>query len=290
VIAPFVGGAFGGKTMVWAGTILTALAARVSGRPVRMTLTREGVYRTVGGRTPSTQRAALGATTDGHLTSLIHTSVTQIGHVGGGPEQVTSQSKHLYAADNILVRQNQVQLDVLSNAVMRAPGESIGTYALEVAVDELAYKLGIDPIDFRMRNEPETNPVDGKKFAHRMLREAYARGAERFGWPLRTPEPGSMRDGKWLVGMGVTSAYHSSWQFTANVAVRLSVDGTVVVRCGFHEMGMGGATAQAQIAADALGVPFSSIRVEYGDTALPTGPGAGGSGQTASVAASLLTA
>jgi xanthine dehydrogenase YagR molybdenum-binding subunit len=290
VIAPYVGGAFGGKTMVWAGTLLTVLAARVTGRPVRMMLTREGVYRTVGGRTPSTQRVALGAGRDGRLTALIHTSVTQVGRVGGGPEQVTSQSRHLYDVPNILLQQNLTELDALSNTVMRAPGESIGTFALETAVDELAGELGLDPIEFRMRNEPERNPIDGKRFAHRMLREAYALGAERFGWADRTPRPGSMRDGRWLVGMGVASAYHPSWQLAANVTVRLSADGRVLVRCGFHEMGMGGATAQAQIAADALGVPFEAVRVEYGDSTLPTGPGAGGSGQTASVAASLLTA
>ncbi|MGW3966693.1 xanthine dehydrogenase family protein molybdopterin-binding subunit [Amycolatopsis sp. NPDC005003] len=290
VIAPFVGGGFGGKGMVWPGTILAALAARATGRPVRLMLTREGVYRTVGGRTPSTQRVALGAGTDGRLTALIHTSVTRTGRVGGGPEQVTSQSRHLYAAENILVQQNLVELDLISNTSMRAPGESIGTYALEASIDELAYRVGVDPIELRMRNEPAVNPIDGKKFAHRMLREAYAQGAERFGWADRTPEPGSMRDGRWLVGMGVASAYHPAWQFAASVTVRLSVDGTVLVRCGFHEMGMGGATAQAQIAADALGVPFEAVRVEYGDSTLPVSPGAGGSMQTASIANSLLAA
>ena len=290
VISPYVGGAFGGKTTIWAGTVLTVLAARVTGRPVRMMLTREGVYRTVGGRTPSTQRVAIGAETDGSMTALIHTSVTQVGRAGGGPEQVTSQSRHLYDAKNILVQQHQVTLDTLPNTFMRAPGESIGTFALEAAVDELAYELGIDPIELRMRNEPERNPIDGKRFTHRALREAYARGAELFGWSARTPQPGSMRDGRWLVGMGVASAYHPAWQLAANVTVRLAADGTVLVRCGFHEMGMGGATAQAQIAADALGVPFEAVTVEYGDSALPTGPGAGGSGQTASVAASLIEA
>jgi len=290
VISPYVGGGFGGKGTIWPGTILAAMAARVAGRPVRMMLTREAVYRTVGGRTPSTQRVALGSDTDGNLTALIHTSVTRVGRVGGGPEQMVSQSRHLYAAENILLQQNLVEMDMLSNTFMRAPGESIGTYALEAAVDELASELGVDPIELRMRNEPATSPLDGKKFAHRMLRESYALGAEKFGWSERTPEPGSMRDGKWLVGMGVASAYHPSWQFPANVTVRISVDGAVLVRCAFHEMGMGGATAQAQIAADALGVGFDTVRVVYGDTDLPTGPSAGGSGQTASVAASLLTA
>ncbi|HEX6344930.1 xanthine dehydrogenase family protein molybdopterin-binding subunit [Umezawaea sp.] len=290
VIAPFVGGGFGGKANVWAGTILTVLAARMTGRPVRMLLTREGVYRTVGGRTPTIQRVALGARPDGHLTSLIHTSVSQLGRVGGMAEPVTSQSSHLYAADNILLKQDVVKLDQIANTSMRAPGEAIGTYAIEVAIDELASELGMDPIALRMRNEPETDPMHGRKFSHRMLREAYARGAERFGWADRAPVPGATRDGRWLVGTGVATAYHPSFQLRANVTVRVSVDGGVLVRCGFQEMGMGGATAQAQIAADALGVPFESVRVEYGDTALPLAPMAGGSAQTASVATSLLAA
>jgi xanthine dehydrogenase YagR molybdenum-binding subunit len=290
VIAQYVGGGFGGKGSIWPGTILTALAARATGRPVRMMLTREGVYRTVGGRTPSIQRVALGAGRDGKLTALVHTSVMRTGRVGGSFEQITSQSGHLYSAENILLRSSSVEQDVIPNTAMRAPGESIGTFALEASIDELAHQLGIDPIDLRMRNEPDRDPLHGKVFSHRMLREAYALGAERFGWHDRTPEPGSMRDGRWLVGMGVASAYHPSWQFTANVTVRLSSDGNVLVRCAFQEMGMGGATAQAQIAADALGVPFEAVRVEYGDSALPTAPGAGGSMQTASVANSVIEA
>jgi xanthine dehydrogenase YagR molybdenum-binding subunit len=290
VVAPFVGGAFGGKTRVWPGTILAVLAARVAGRPVRLMLTREDVYRTVGGRTPSTQRVALGADRDGQLTALIHTSVTQVGRVGGGPEQVVSQSRHLYDAQNILVEQRQLTLDAVSNTSMRAPGEAIGSFALEAAVDELAHRLDLDPIELRMRNEPDRNPLDGKLFGRRGLREAYARGAARFRWADRTPEPRSMRDGRWLVGMGVATAYHPAWQLPANVTVRLSADGTVLVRCAFHEMGMGSATAFGQVAAHALRVPFEAVRVEYGDSDLPAGPGAGGSAQTASVTSSILAA
>ncbi|MFC4013281.1 xanthine dehydrogenase family protein molybdopterin-binding subunit [Nonomuraea purpurea] len=290
MLAPFVGGGFGGKGSVWAGTLLAVLAARATGRPVRLALTREGVYHTVGGRTPSTQRVALGARADGTMTALIHTSVSRIGRVGGGPESITAASRHLYAAENIHLRQNIVELDLLPNTFMRAPGESIGTFGLESAVDELAWELGMDPIELRRRNEPERDPVSGVPFAHRMLREAYELGAERFGWSERVPEAGAMRDGRWLVGMGVATAYHPSMHMAAHVAVRLSADGGVVVRCAFHEMGMGAATAQAQIAADELGVPLEAVRVEYGDTDLPPGPMAGGSVQTASVAASLIEA
>jgi xanthine dehydrogenase YagR molybdenum-binding subunit len=290
VICPFVGGAFGGKTMIWPGTVLTVMAAKVTGRPVRMLLSRKSVYRTVGGRAPSAQRIALGAQVDGKLTALIHTSVTRIGRVGGSGEQIVSASNHLYGAENIRTQQHEVTLDLLANTIMRAPGESIGSFALESAMDELSYKLGIDPLELRLRNEPERNPVDGKKFGHRKLREAYALGASEFGWSSRNPEPGSMRDGKWLVGVGMAAAYHPAWQFAANATVRLNADGTVLIRCGLHEMGMGAATAQAQIAADALDVPVSKVKVEWGDSDLPPAPGAGGSGQTASVAAAVLDA
>ncbi|MEV0384313.1 xanthine dehydrogenase family protein molybdopterin-binding subunit [Nonomuraea sp. NPDC050643] len=290
VLSPFVGGGFGGKGSVWAGTLLAVLAARATGRAVRLALTRESVYHTVGGRTPSTQRVALGADAEGNLTALIHTSVSRTSRIGGMPEQITSGSRHLYAAQNVHLRQNLVQLDLLANTAMRAPGESIGTFALESAVDELAWELGLDPIELRMRNEPERDPLHGKQFAHRMLREAYALGADRFGWRERDPRPGVMRDGRWLVGMGVATAYHPSWRMPASVTLRLGADGGVVVRCGLHEMGMGAATAQAQIAADAMGVPMEAVRVEYGDSDLPPGPGAGGSAQTASAAAGVLAA
>lgn len=290
VICPFVGGGFGGKGFVWPGTVLAVLAARVVGRPVRLALTREGVYRTVGGRAPSVQRVALGAAADGGLTAVVHTSVTRLGRAGGSGEQIVSMTNHLYGAETIHTQQHQVTMDVVANTAMRAPGESIGSFALESAVDELARTLEMDPVALRMRNEPDRNPINGKKFAHRKLREAYALGAEKFGWADRVPEPGSMRDGRWLVGMGVATAFHPSWQMAANATVRLDADGTVLVRSGFHEMGMGAATAQAQIAADALGVPVEAVTVAYGDSDLPTAPGAGGSMQTASVAAAVLAA
>ncbi|MEO3890391.1 xanthine dehydrogenase family protein molybdopterin-binding subunit [Nonomuraea sp. B5E05] len=290
VLSPYVGGGFGGKGFVWAGTLLAVLAARATARPVRLALTREGVYRTVGGRTPTVQRVALGAGADGDLTALIHTSVAMTGRIGGMPEGVISSSQHLYDAATIHLRQRIVQLDLLANTAMRAPGDSVGSFALESAMDELACELGIDPIELRRRNEPARNPMDGKRFTHRMLRETYELGAERFGWRERDPRPGSMRDGRWLVGMGVATAYHSSLTMPASVTVRLAADGTVVVRCALQEIGVGAATVQAQIAADELGVPLEAVRVEIGDSELPPGPGAGGSAQTASAAAGVLDA
>lgn len=290
VIAPNVGGGFGGKGFVWAGTVLCAMAARVAGRPVRLALSREAVFRTVGGRTPTVQRVALGAERDGALTALVHTGISQVGRVGGMPEPVGSQSRHLYAARAILVRQSTTTLDMLPNSAMRAPGEAVGTFGLESGMDALAHELGMDPVELRMRNEPDRDPLDGKRFTRRNLRAAYARGAERFGWADRPPQPRSMRTGRKLLGWGVATAFHMPIQLSADVTVRLGMDGTVLVRCGLHEIGVGVATAQAQIAADALGVPVEAVTVEVGDSALPVGPMAGGSGQTATAAASVLRA
>jgi xanthine dehydrogenase YagR molybdenum-binding subunit len=290
VIARNVGGGFGGKGFVWAGTLLCAMAARMAKRPVRLALTREAVFRTVGGRAPTVQRVALGAERDGTLTALVHTGISQVGRVGGMPEAVGSQSRHLYAARNILVQHSTATLDMLPNSAMRAPGEAVGTFALESGMDALAYELGIDPLELRMRNEPQRDPLGGKPFTHRNLRAAYAHGAQRFGWADRPPQPRSMHDGRRLLGWGVATAFHMPIQLTAEVTVQLGMDGTVLVRCGFHEIGVGAATAQSQIAADALGVPVEAVTVEHGDSALPVGPMAGGSGQTATVAASVLRA
>jgi xanthine dehydrogenase YagR molybdenum-binding subunit len=290
VIAPNVGGGFGGKGFVWAGTVLAVMAARVAKRPVRLALSREAVFRTVGGRSPTVQRVALGAEPDGALTALVHTGISQVGRVGGMPERVGSQSQHLYAARSILVRHSTATLDVLPNSAMRAPGEAVGTFALESGMDALAHELGMDPLALRLRNEPERDPLSGKRFTRRNLRAAYARGAQRFGWADRPMRPRSMRDGRRLLGWGVATAFHMPIQLTADVTVRLGLDGTVVVRCGLQEIGVGAATAQAQIAADALGVPVEAVVVELGDSALPPGPMAGGSGQTATAAASVLRA
>ncbi|SDZ20200.1 xanthine dehydrogenase YagR molybdenum-binding subunit [Micromonospora pattaloongensis] len=290
IISPFVGGAFGGKSRAWPGVLIAAMAARATGRPVRLALTRAGVYHTVGGRTPSTQRVALGADAQGKLTALIHTSVSRTGRVGGMAEPITAASRHLYAVPNIHLSQRSVELDLLSNTFMRAPGEAIGTFALESAVDELAWRMGMDPIALRMLNEPDRDPAGGQRFTHRMLREAYTRGAENFGWHQRDPRAGARRDGPWLVGMGVATAYHPSMRMPASVTLRLHADGTVVMRCGMHEMGMGSATVQAQIVADEMGVPLASVHVEYGDSDLPPSAGAIGSVQTASVAAGVIAA
>lgn len=288
-ISPFVGGGFGGKGSVWNHCILCAAAAKVVARPVKLVLSREGVFRNVGGRTLSEQRVALGANKDGKFTSLIQSGTTATAeHSAFKAEQFTFPARHLYASENFYIGQKIVNLDTVANSFMRAPGESIGTFALESAIDELAYELKIDPIELRKINEPEKDPTKGTEFSHRALTEAYERGAEKFGW--KRSEPRSQKDDKWLVGQGVATAYYPFFRMPASARVRISSDGTAVISAAAHEMGMGTATVQIQHAAERLGLPIDKVSFEYGDSDLPQSPVAGGSNQTASIVASVTAA
>ncbi|MBV9051950.1 MAG: xanthine dehydrogenase family protein molybdopterin-binding subunit [Hyphomicrobiales bacterium] len=290
VISPYVGGGFGGKCL-WDHQILGAAAAKLAGRPVRIVLSRESVFRLVGGRTTTEQRVALGANADGTLAALIHTGVAAMTTHNACPEQFTFPARHLYAAQNIHVAQEVADLDMLANTFMRAPGESVGTFALESAMDELAEALKIDPIELRRRIEPEKDPTSGARFSSRNIVEAYARGAEHFGWSRRNPVPRSQRDGEWLIGMGCATATYPYYRFPgATARITLNADGQAIVAMASHEMGMGTATTQAQAAAERLALPLENVSFEYGDTALPPGTVAGGSSQTASIGAAVIAA
>ena len=291
VIAPFVGGGFGGKGGMWNYTPLCAAAAKVLKRPVKMSLSREGVYRTVGGRTLAEQRIALGAKHDGTLSALLHSGITATTTHGRYAEQCTFPSRHLYGSPNIFIEQKIVNLDTLANTWMRAPGESIGTFALESAMDELAYALRMDPIEVRRLNEPARDPTKNTEFSSRHLTEAYQQGKDKFGWHARNPEPRSQRDGKWLVGQGVATGYYPYFRFPVKARVRISADGKALVQTPAAEMGMGTATVQIQHAADRLGLPLESVTFQYGDSDLADTPVmAGGSNQTASIFAAVQAA
>jgi xanthine dehydrogenase YagR molybdenum-binding subunit len=291
VLAPYVGGGFGGKGGLWNHTPLCAAAAKVVKRPVKLALSREGVYRVVGGRTPAEQRIALGAKRAGELTAVLHSAVTATTSHGRYAEQCTFPVRHLWSAPNLYVEQKIVTLDTVTNTWMRAPGESIGTFALESALDELSYALRVDPIELRRRNEPEKDPTRGTPYSSRRLMEAYDRGAAQFGWTARNPEPRSGRDGKWLVGQGVATAYYPYYRFPAAVRMCLFADGKVLLQAPAAEMGMGTATVQIQHAADRLGVPLANVAFEYGDSRLPDSPlMAGGSNQTATMIGAVRAA
>lgn len=290
VLSPFVGGGFGGKGL-WSHQILAAAASKLANRPVRLVLSRESVYRLVGGRTPTVQRVALGASKDGRLEALIHTGTTAMTTHNNVPEQFTFPARHLYAAATLRLEQKVADMDMLANTWMRAPGESVGTFALESAIDELAHEMAIDPIELRRRWEPERDPTTRSPHSARHLLKAYADGAVRFGWDKRNPVPGRRRDGEWLLGMGVATATYPYYRMPgARARLRLDADGRVTVSTAGHEMGMGTATVQAQHAADRLGVPLEHVSFEYGDSLLPAGAMAGGSSQTAGTVAAVAAA
>ncbi len=290
VTSPYVGGGFGGKTL-WNHHVLAAAASRVAGRPVRLTLSREGVFRIVGGRTTTEQRVAIGADDEGRFTALIHEGVAAMTAHNSCPEQFTFPARHTYAAKAIKVAQRVADMDMLANTFMRAPGESIGTFALESAIDVLAERMGIDPIELRLRNEPDKDPTSGLPFSSRESAKAWRDGAERFGWSRRETKPGARREGEWLIGLGCAGATYPYYRMPGGAArITLSRDGRARVAFPGHEMGMGTATAQAQATSDRLGLDIDRVEIAYGDSDFPGAFIAGGSSQTASVGGAVMAA
>ncbi|WP_312794821.1 xanthine dehydrogenase family protein molybdopterin-binding subunit [Tianweitania sp.] len=290
VTSPYVGGGFGSKTL-WQHQVLGAAAAKLAGRPVRIALSREGVYRMIGGRTLTEQRLAIGATKDGRFEAIIHTGTAPMTHHNAMPEPFILATKSAYAARNFKLDVEVTYLDMLANTFMRAPGESVGTFALESAVDEIAVALGMDPVELRAVNEPEKDPTDNKPFSSRNIVEAYRTGAERFGWSKRNPVPGSVRDGEWQVGMGVATSTYPYHRMPGGAAkLTLTRDGRMQVEIAAHEMGMGTSTAQTQVTAERFGLELDQVSFAYGDSFLPGQVLAGGSQQTASIGASVVAA
>jgi len=285
VTSPFVGGGFGGKCLWW-HQILAVAAAKLAQRPVRLALSREGVYRMVGGRTCTEQRVAIGAAADGQFEALIHTGAVAMTAHNNVPEPFITPAQCLYASRTRELRVETANMDMLANTFMRAPGESVGSFALESAIDELAHALGMDPIALRLRNEPDTDPSLGIPFSSRHLTEAYRLGAERFGW-----DPKPRREGEWQIGMGCATATYPYYRMPGGAArLTLTRDEQVIVEAAGHEMGMGTATTHALIAADRLALPMQNIQLRYADSALPGVILAGGSQQTASIGAAVMAA
>jgi xanthine dehydrogenase YagR molybdenum-binding subunit len=288
VLSPFVGGGFGGKSL-WDHQIIAPAVARMTGRPVRLTLSREGVYRMIGGRSPAEQRVALAADADGKFVALIHTGYSVMPPYSAAPEQFTLGSRGIYASRSFEFVQHHLDLNIVPNTFMRGPGEAIGTFALESAIDTLAHRMAIDPVVLRLRNIADRHPISGTPFSQHGLAQAYRDGAERFGWQHRCAVPRSRVDGEWQFGMGcATGAYPYVRMPNANVRITLRSDGTATVTCAAHEMGMGTVTVQAQHAADRLGLPLDAVRFELGDSSMPASPMAGGSCQTASIAGAMI--
>jgi len=287
VLAPYIGGGFGGKTGVGAETIMAAIAAREVGRPVKVALTRRQTAHMSHRRSETRQRMRLGCDADGHILAIAQESFVSQKPSRTFVEPVSLGSHSLYAGANRRFTQSLVDLDILGTGPVRAPGEAVGTLALEAAMDEMAEKLGLDPIEFRKRNEPETDPINGRPYSVRRLVDCYDEGARRFGWERREPAPGQMRDGEWLIGLGMAAAFRKNLLSEGQARVRLTAEGRAVVETDMTDIGTGTYTIAAQVAGEMLGLPTDHVEVKLGDTAFPHGSGSGGSFGAAATGSSI---
>ncbi|PZN95141.1 MAG: xanthine dehydrogenase [Hyphomicrobiales bacterium] len=276
LVSPFIGGGFGGKLFLRADILLAALGARAAKRPVKVALQRPLMFNNTTHRPATIQRIRIGATPDGKITAIGHESWS--GDLKDGqPELATQQTKLLYAGANRMTSLKLAVLDLPEGNAMRAPGEAPGLMALEIAMDEMAEKLKIDPVEFRIINDTQVDPEKPKvPFSQRQLAECLRQGAQRFGWDKRSATPGTLRDGKWLVGMGVASAFRGNLVMKSGARVTLGKDGIVTVFSDMTDIGPGSYTIMAQTAAEMMGLPIDKVKVELGDSSFPASAGSGG--------------
>ncbi|WP_332818896.1 aldehyde oxidoreductase molybdenum-binding subunit PaoC [Sphingopyxis sp.] len=274
--SPYIGGGFGGKLFNRADALLAALGAKAAGRPVKVALPRPFMTNNTTHRPATIQRIRLGATADGKITAIGHESWS--GDLpGGGPEVAVAQTRLLYAGANRMTAMRLAVLDLPEGNAMRAPGEAPGLMALEIAMDEMAEKLGLDPIEFRVINDTQVDPEKpSRPFSQRRLNECLQTGAAKFGWSKRNAKAGQTRDGRWLVGMGVAAAFRNNLNATSAARVRLDKSGVVTVETDMTDIGTGSYTIIAQTAAEMMGVPLDKVVVKLGDSAFPVSAGSGG--------------
>jgi xanthine dehydrogenase YagR molybdenum-binding subunit len=289
VLSPYVGGAFGSGLRPQYQLFLAVLAARELKRSVRVSLTRQQMF-TFGHRPETLQRLTLGANADGVLTALIHEALAETSHFEEYSENVVGWSGLLYQCDNVKFDHKVAQLDVYTPIDMRAPGAAWGVYALECAMDELAYKLGTDPLALRLKNYAEKDQNENKPFSSKELRECYRQGAEKFGWAKRTPAPRSMRKGNKLIGWGMATGAWEAQQRKASAKAVLTLDGKLTVGSATADIGTGTYTVMSQIAADTLGVPIEDVTFKLGDSSLSESPVEGGSWTAATIGSAVKAA
>ena len=290
IVSRYIGGGFGGKLPVYGDVMLTAMAARLLKRPVKTALTRQQMFHFTTHRSATIQRVRLGATADGKLTAIGHATQSHSARFDNFFESASMQSRTLYAAANRLTTHRSVKLDLPIADSTRAPGESVGMLALEQAMDELAEKLKLDPIELRVRNEPTEDPELHLPFSTRQLVACLKEGAARFGWSKRHAQPGTQAEGPWLIGMGVASAIRGNLLMPSTCAVSLDRQGLLTVKMAMTDIGTGSYTVFSQVAAEMLGVPMAQVKMELGDSALPATPGSGGSWGAASAGSGLFDA
>ncbi len=290
IVSRFVGGGFGAKLTPHSDAVLAALAAKLVDRPVKLALTRQQIFHSTFHRSDTIQQIQLGATPDGKLVSVVHRSWSGNGEGEQNFEAAAEVTRSLYATPNIATAHRLATLDIPVASAMRAPGEAVGMLAIECAMDELAEKLAIDPVELRIRNDATQDPTKHIPYSTRAMVPCLRKGAELFGWDRRSSTPGGVRDGQWLVGYGVASASRGNPLQPAKAWVRIEPDGTAVTRAAMTDIGTGSYTILTQIAAELLGLPPEKVRTELGDTDFPMSSGSGGSFGAGSAGSALYDA
>jgi xanthine dehydrogenase YagR molybdenum-binding subunit len=277
LISPYIGGGFGSKALVYAYGAIAAQAAKLLGRPVKLAVTRPQTFTAFGGRAETRQKIAIGATAEGKLMAIHHRAMNETSTTGTWVERCSEVTALMYATPNFSSKHCVVPVNTVTPSALRAPGENPSAWGIESAIDELAYEVGLDPLEIRLLNYAEHDHHANKPWSTRQLREAFAVGAERFGWSKRSPAPRSMRAGNQLIGWGVAAGMYPMRRMAGEAMVRILSDGTVEVVSAAIDMGQGTYTILAQTAAEALGVPVERVAVRLGDSTMPPAPVGGGS-------------
>jgi xanthine dehydrogenase YagR molybdenum-binding subunit len=290
LISYFIGGGFGSKGFTWPHSVLAPMAAKLVDRPVKIVLDRQQMFTGNGRRSETIQQISIGADSNGKLSAIIHATISETSFADEFVEAAGIATKHLYNAANVQVKQQIVRLNRGTPCPTRAPGEAVGTYALEAAMDELAYKLNIDPVALRELNHAGNNPHTGQPWSEKNLLACYKRGAALIGWDKRNPATRSMKEGRYLVGYGMATAIYPANRMGASAKVRIFPDGHVVAACCTQDIGTGTYTILTQIIAETLNVPVERIEMKLGDSLLPKGPNSGGSQTSASAGPAVRAA
>lgn len=289
VNALYVGGGFGSALRTWPHALAALIGAKKINRPLKVVLTRMQMFTLVGYRPQAIQKIAIGADNDGKLVGMMHEANAVTSNYENFTENIVKMTRALYSCANVTTKYTLYPVELSTPTWMRGPGEATGSFPLECALDELSYQLKMDPIELRLKNYAETDPENGKPYSSKFLKEAYQLGADKFGWKERNPIPKSMQENGWQVGYGMSTGIFGAFRNEAKLALKLLADGTLVLQTAVSDSGPGTATAMTKIASDAMGIPYSKIKFELGDSSLPPGPTQGGSSSTSTVGAAVST-
>ena len=287
VITEFVGGAFGDALRSWLNVPAACIAAKKLNRPVKVVLNRPQMFSLVGYRPQSWQKIGIGADKSGKLIGISHSAISNTSRYEDYREGITDVSKFLYACDNVDTNYKILPLDLSTPTWMRGPGEVTGCYALECAMDELAYKLKMDPVELRIKNHADVNPENKMPWSAKNLKECYETGKQKIGWKDRPKHPGTLKEKEWLVGYGMGGGIFGAWKGNATVKLILKADGNLILQSAVSDMGPGTTTAMVKVAAESLQIPTGKIKFVLGDSDLPPGPTQGGSGTTSTLGSAV---